>query len=71
MTIDEQQHLSDEDFLKLAFNAVGREVGMSGLARFLHLTQPKDGDYTRDRYLWLDKQTNDVRETESSHTQAA
>ena len=53
LSIDEQSQLSDEAFVKLAFDAVGREFGVSGLARFLHLTQPNDGDYTRDRHSWL------------------
>lgn len=71
MTVDEQQQLSDEDFLKRAFDAVGREVGVSGLARFLHLTQPKDGDYTRERHLWLGDRTGDVPAKAESHTRAA
>lgn len=71
MTVDEQQQLSDEDFLKLAFDAIGREVGVSGLARFLHLTQPKEADYTRDRHLWLSDQDAAVPVQAESQTRAA
>ena len=35
--------------------ALIRELGISGMARFLRQFRHGDIDYTRDRHLWLDK----------------
>ena len=71
MTINEQSQLSDEAFVKLAFDAVGREFGVSGLARFLHLTQSKDGDYTRDRHQWFGEAQPEDQTIPETQPQAA
>ena len=50
MTSDE--HMTDEQFERFAFEVLQREVGPDGLARFLRLNRSGTGDYTRDRIQW-------------------
>jgi len=50
MTSDE--HMTDEQFERFAFEVLKREVGPDGLARFLRLNRSGTGDYTRDHIQW-------------------
>ncbi len=61
--------MTDEELRSHAFSILGRELGPYGLARFISVTYPGSGDYTRDRHLWLDEKA-DVSGSQS-HTQAA
>src|ERR1035438_5752733 len=50
------EKMSDEDY-EDALAILHREMGLDGLARFLHLYRPGTGDYTRDRHQWLEGAT--------------
>jgi hypothetical protein len=45
-------HLTDEQFERHALELLQRELGADGLARFLRLSRPGTGNYTRDREQW-------------------
>jgi hypothetical protein len=49
--------MTDEDFERHAFAILRRELGVDGLARFLRLNRAGSGDYTRDRFRWLEGAT--------------
>jgi hypothetical protein len=46
--------MTDEQFEAHTLALLHRELGLEGLARFLHLYRAGDGDYTRDRHQWLE-----------------
>jgi len=45
--------MSDEEFEKRALQAIQREFGLGGVARFIMTFRSGNGDYTRDRHKWL------------------
>ena len=51
------EKMSDENFEGHALAILQRELGLDGLARFLRLYRSGSGDYTRDRYRWLEGAT--------------
>ena len=51
--------ISDEEFERRTLDAIEREFGLGGLARFLMTHRSGKGDYTADRHQWLDKVTFD------------
>jgi hypothetical protein len=61
------EKMSDEDFERHALAILQRELGLDGLARFLRLYRSGDGDYTRDRHLWLEGATLQEIMTEIEH----
>jgi hypothetical protein len=46
------EHMTDEQFERIALEVLQRELGADGLARFLRLNRSGKGDYTRDRIEW-------------------
>lgn len=46
--------LSDEEFERRTLDAIQREFGLGGLARFLMIYRSGKGDYSADRRQWLD-----------------
>ena len=44
--------MTDEEFDEVAFDVLGREFGVDGLARFLRLHRSGTGDYTAERAGW-------------------
>jgi hypothetical protein len=44
--------MTDEEFDEVAFDVLGREFGVDGLARFLRLHRSGEGDYTAERAEW-------------------
>lgn len=48
------EQMTDEQFDHYAMSILARELGPGGLARFISLHRSGSGDYTRDRYQWLD-----------------
>ncbi len=46
--------ISDDEFERRTLDAIEREFGAGGLARFLMTHRSGKGDYTRDRHQWLD-----------------
>ncbi len=44
--------MTDEEFDEIAFEVLGREFGVNGLARFLRLHRSGGGDYTAERTEW-------------------
>jgi hypothetical protein len=51
------EKMSDADFERHALGVLLRELGLDGLARFLRVYRAGNGDYTRDRHLWLEGAT--------------
>lgn len=51
--------MTDEEFYRNALEALQRELGPDGLARFLRLSRSGGGDYTRDREKWQQELTLD------------
>jgi len=47
--------LTDEQFRQQALQAIRRELGDEGLARFLRLDRSRAVDYTADRAEWQKK----------------
>ncbi len=45
--------LSDEEFERRTLEAIKREFGAGGLARFLMAFRSGTGDYTDERHQWL------------------
>ena len=45
--------MSDEEFERRTLNAIKREFGAGGLARFLMAFRSGHGDYTAERHQWL------------------
>lgn len=62
--------MTDEEFRSHAYSIIGNELGAYGLARFIRLTVPGRGDYTRDRHQWLGEQTTDVEAGQQEHRAA-
>jgi hypothetical protein len=52
-------NLTDEEFERCAFEVLRRELGASGLARFLRLHRSGQGDYTKERTVWQKNLTMD------------
>ncbi len=48
------EEMTDQEFRSHVNSIIGGELGAYGLARFIRLTYPGSGDYTRDRHQWLD-----------------
>jgi hypothetical protein len=44
--------MTDEEFDRIAFDVLGRELGVDGVARFLRLHRSGKGDYTAERPGW-------------------
>ena len=56
MASPESSHVSDmtdEEFERRTFDAIQREFGLGGLARFIMTYRSGRGDYTADRHQWL------------------
>jgi hypothetical protein len=47
-------NLTDEEFERRTLDAIQREFGLGGLARFIMTYRSGRGDYTADRHQWLD-----------------
>jgi len=45
--------MSDEEFEKRTLEAIQREFGLGGVARFIMTFRSGRGDYTADRHQWL------------------
>ena len=45
--------MTNEEFEKRTFEAIQREFGFGGLARFVMTCRSGHGDYTADRQSWL------------------
>ena len=45
--------MTDEEFEKRTLDAIQRELGLGGLARFLMTYRSGRGDYTAERHQWL------------------
>jgi hypothetical protein len=45
--------MSDEEFERRTLDAIKREFGPGGLARFLMVFRSGHGDYTAERHQWL------------------
>ncbi len=45
--------MTDEEFERRTLDAIQRELGLSGLVRFLRTFRSGKGDYTADRHQWL------------------
>ena len=45
--------MSDEEFEKRTLEAIQREFGLGGVARFIMTFRSGRGDYTTDRHQWL------------------
>ncbi len=43
------EHMTDAQFERYPLEVLQRELGPDGLARFLRLNRPGEGDYTKDR----------------------
>jgi hypothetical protein len=56
--------LSDEEFERRTLDAIQREFGLGGLARFLMTLRSGKGDYTAERHQWLDGATIEEIERE-------
>lgn len=46
--------MTDEEFELHVLHVLKRELGVYGFVRFLRAFRTSNGDYTRDRHLWLD-----------------
>ena len=46
--------MTDRELRVHALSILNRELGSVGFARYLRIKSPGEGDYTRDRHLWLD-----------------
>jgi len=47
-------NLTDEEFERRTLDAIQREFGLGGLARFIMTYRSGRGDYTAERHQWLD-----------------
>ena len=47
------EQMSDEELERHALEILSRELGPHGLARFLRACRSGSGDYTSERYRWL------------------
>jgi len=48
---------SNAELRRAAYRAIARELGPSGLIRFIQDRSNGSGDYTRDRHTWLPKKS--------------
>jgi hypothetical protein len=46
-------NMTDEEFERRTLDAIQREFGLGGLARFIMTYRSGRGDYTADRHQWL------------------
>ena len=53
------EELTQEQVRLIGLEALGRELGATGLIRFLQLYEQGSGDYTRERAALLSNQTID------------
>ena len=47
-------NMTDEEFERRTLDAIQREFGLGGLARFIMTYRSGRGDYTAERHQWLD-----------------
>ena len=47
-------NMTDEEFERRTLDAIQREFGPGGLARFIMTYRSGRGDYTAERHKWLD-----------------
>ncbi len=46
--------MTNEEFERRTLDAIQREFGLGGVARFMMTYRSGHGDYTADRHQWLD-----------------
>jgi hypothetical protein len=51
--------LTPDQIRQKGLRALHRELGRSGMIRFLQQFEPGGGDYARDRHTWVDRTTLD------------
>lgn len=51
--------MTTEQIRSAGIEALKRELGVVGMARFLQLFETGRGDYTEERHEWLDQMTLD------------
>jgi hypothetical protein len=62
-------NLTDEEFERRTLDAIQREFGLGGLARFIMTYRSGRGDYTADRHQWLDGVTiEDIERELKTHS---
>ncbi len=54
------QSMSLEQIRIAGMEALARELGIVGMVRFLQQFETGHGDYSKDRYEWLDNQDMDT-----------
>jgi hypothetical protein len=47
--------MTNEEFERRTLDAIQREFGLGGVARFIMTYRSGRGDYTTDRHQWLEK----------------
>ena len=52
--------MSDIAFYKLGLKVISDQLGPVGMARFIRIRKPGNGDYTAERHQWLDKLDRDT-----------
>jgi hypothetical protein len=57
MTAETARQLTDEELRQAGYDALLRELGVSGFVRFIRLVSPGVGDYTEERQEWLGNET--------------
>ena len=53
------REMTGEQIRRVGMEALKRELGVVGMARFLQLFETRCGDYTEERHQWLDAMTLD------------
>lgn len=59
--------LTDEEFHRRVCDAIHRELGLAGCARFLRTFRSGRGDYTADCHKWLSSLTSKTSSANSTH----
>ena len=54
-----EPRMTDEEFERRTLDAIHRELGLGGLARFIQTFRSNRGDYTAERHHLLDSLTMD------------
>ncbi len=49
------RHLTPEQIRSAGLQALTRELGVDGMVRFLQQFENGSGDYTKERYDWLEE----------------
>lgn len=49
--------MNSEEIKQRGYDALIKELGIVGMIRFIQQFEPRSGDYTKERYQWLDKIT--------------